>query len=237
MFNVKTQIYAARAAAIVIMTLLFAAFAYPAENVSDFFRSIIGEWIGVCTQSTNDEQAVDKYFHAEIVETDVGSFESRFEYYRLDKDSGDLTKVGEASMTTTMKPDGTADCKIAGKGTVLVNDQPKNQEHELNELLANTDLGGLQGHGDGKISVFGMPLGLGKNGKVQSSQSAWNLKDDILTINQDIIISFRALLFTKKYDLNIIYAARRGSDVASLLTKPVQVTAKLERKTCSINHR
>lgn len=229
MFNAKTGFYAARAAAIVIWTLLCPAVAYPAENVGEFFRSIAGEWIGICTQSTNSEQAPDKYFHARIAETNTGSFESSFEYYRLDKDSGKLTKVGEETILTSIKPDGTAECKITGKGSVLVNDQPKNQEHEFDEMLATAGEE-LQGHGSGKISVSGIPLGLGKNGKIQNSRSAWNLKDDILIISQNITISFRALLFTKKYDLEATYTARRGSDVASLLTAPVQVSAKPEGK-------
>jgi hypothetical protein len=201
------------------------------DDVAVFFRSICGEWVGSCEQSTNGESAEDKYFHVIVNESAIGTFDSRFEYFRLDKESGDLLKIGEATMTTTVTADGTAECKTNGKGTVLVNNQPKNQEHQLLEALSSATSGGLQGRGTGKISVFGLPLGLGKNGKVQESNSTWSLNDGVLTINQKISVGFRALFFTKKFDIKAKYVARRGSDMASLMTVLTQASARPAGKT------
>ncbi|MHB9037854.1 MAG: hypothetical protein ACYC64_14445 [Armatimonadota bacterium] len=196
------------------------------SDVTGFFRGITGEWVGTCVQSTNGEKAEDKYFHVIINEVAPGTFDSRFECFRYDDESGNPLKIGEATIMTKVALDGSAECKINGKGVVLVNDQPKNQEHEVLESLNSAASGGLQGKGIGKISVFGMPLGLGKNGKVEESRSTWTVNDGVLTINQKISVGFRALFITKKFDVEARYVAHRGSDLASLMTDMTQASAK-----------
>lgn len=191
-----------------------------------FFRSIIGEWVGTCEQSTDGKQADNKYFHAVVRQIDDSTFDSQFEYFRLDKKTGSPLRIGNSTVTTTVAADGTARNKITGKGIVLVNNEPKNQTHSLLEVLSCASAGSMQGQGSGTIKVGGMPLGLGKNGKVQSATSAWSISNGILNICQTLKIGFRALVFKKKFDVIARYTARRGSDVVSLMTGKTQISAR-----------
>jgi hypothetical protein len=200
--------------------------ASPKGDAKLFFTRTVGEWIGTCEQSTDGEQADDKYLHAVVRQVDDTTFESVFDYYRLDKESGGPVSVGKSTMVTTFAPDGTAQNKITGDGHILVNEKPRGQRHELLESLTAQGDGSASLHGSGKgsISVSGMPLGLGRNGKVDSMRSTWEFSDDVLTIHQDIKASFRALIFKKSFDVAAHFVARRGSDIASLL-KTTQVSS------------
>lgn len=188
----------------------------PVNNTISFFQNIVGEWIGTCEQSTDGEEADDKYFHAFVKQLNDNTFSTKFDYYRIDKETNTPLRIGETTVTTVIGPDGAAKSKITGKGIILVNDKPKNQTHELHETLVSTSNESLQGEGNGKISVSGMPLGLGKNGKVGSSKSDWSLNDGVLNIRQTISASFKALFFKKTFDVAANYTAKRGSNVASL---------------------
>ncbi|MCE5198167.1 MAG: hypothetical protein ABFD54_00185 [Armatimonadota bacterium] len=218
----------ATAALGLVLILSVSALAQPANpsgSIANFFHSIVGEWIGTCEQSTNGEKAENKYFHFVVTQVNSNSYNSKFEYFRFDDAKGAPIPIGSDSVITTIKPDGKAETKLDGKGIVLVENKPKNQTHSLVEVLSNVP-GGLQGKGTGKVSVSGMPLGLGKNGKVNSSQTAWALNNGILTINQQINVGFRALFFTKKFNMQAKYTAQRGSDVASIIKAPTKVSAK-----------
>ena len=220
--------------AIAVLVLAFAvsalSYAQPSpsvqENAEDFFRGIVGEWIGVCEQSTNGEQADNKYFHAVIEQVGRGSFASEFNYYRFDEATGAPLHVGSASVMTTIETDGTVTNEISGEGIMLVDYRPKQQRHELVETLTCAEFGGLTGEISGKISVSGMPFGLGKNGRVYDGTSTWSLDDDILTIRQSLKVGFRILFFTKSFKVTATTTAHRGTDVASLM-KP-RVAAKTE---------
>ena len=216
-------------AAALAVALSAAAFAEPLPSsqgsARDFFCAIAGEWIGTCEQTTNGEQAEDKYFHGVVTQLNPDTFESKFEYYRLDEETGEPHRAGETTVITTFQPDGTATSKIVGKGEVLIKNKPKNQEHELTEVVKCADDGGLQGQGSGVIRVSGMPLGLGKKGKVDKAESSWSLDDGVLTIRQSLNVGFRVLFIKKSFDVVAQYTATRGSDVASLMTEPTQVSS------------
>lgn len=205
----------------------FAQAAASQDDARSFFNAIVGEWIGTCEQSTDGQKADDKYFHTLIKQQDDGTFVSKFEYYRLDVSSGKMLKIGDSTITTTIRPDGVAQNRITGKGIILVNNKPKNQEHEFTEELTNAGGDSLNGVGAGKISVSGMPLGLGKSGKIQNETSQWNLKDGVLDIDQSIKAGFRAIIFTKTFNVTAHYSARRGTNVASIITKRAQASANL----------
>jgi hypothetical protein len=197
-----------------------------AGNPKDFFKSLTGEWIGTCEQSTDGQQAENKYFHAKVSQINPDTYQSKFDYYRADLKTGAPIPIGESNIVTTIKPDGSVSNKITGKGVMYVDKKLKNQQHELQEVLKGNTSGALQGTGSGKLSVFGMPLGLGKNGKVKDATSLWTLNNGVLTINQNLIASFKALFITKKFNFQAKYTARRGTDVAKLMTKPTQVSMK-----------
>lgn len=202
------------------LVLLVAAISYAqktqASNTADFFKNIVGEWIGTCEQSTDGKKADNKYFHALVKQIDTNTFSTTFDYYRIDKKTNMPIRIGDTIVTTTIGADGMAKSKITGKGIMLVNDKPKNQQHELQETLTLAGSGNLQGQGNGKISVSGMPLGLGKNGKIGSSKSDWSLSNGVLSIRQTISAGFKALFFKKTFNVAANYTARRGSNVASL---------------------
>ena len=109
---------------------------------------------------------------------------------------------------------------------MLVNNKPKNQQNELTEVLTAAGADSLTGLGSGTISVDGMPFGVGKSGKIQSATSKWNLNNGVLTVDQSIKAGFRALVFTKTFNVEAHYTARKGSEVACLMNKKTQVSAK-----------
>lgn len=220
---------ASRASAIVaaialglLLVISTAGLAQPVDGTQsdtrNFFRGIVGEWIGTCEQSTDGQKAENKYFHGVIRQSGPNEFSSRFSYYRMDDKKGVPVAIGESTIITTLLPDGSAQNKITGNGVMLVNKQPKNQQHELIEVV-HPSSGGLQGQGSGKISVNGMPLGVGKNGKIRNAKSAWVLQNDVLTINQTLTAAFRAFIFGKSFGFTANYTAQRGTNVASLMAR------------------
>lgn len=221
---------ALRAAVIpALLALTFSAGATPARaqaNAGSFYHSITGEWIGTCAQSTDGQQAENKYFHAIVKQVSPCSYNTSFEYYRMDKDTGKPIRIGGTSVATTVSSDGTAQSKIVGSGLMFVNGSPKNQQHELTEVARACSSNSLAGQDNGTISVSGMPLGLGKNGKIKNAQSSWEMKNGTLYIDQKLTAGFKAFFFTKSFDVELHSIAMRGSDVVSLMTGQVRLAAR-----------
>jgi hypothetical protein len=187
--------------------------------MAEFFRGIVGEWVGVCKQSTDGKSADDKYFHAVVRESNPGSFDARFDYYTADA-TGALTRVGGSSVITTIAPSGlTATGNIAGNGEVSLDEKQRKQEHALTESITSKGPGSVEARGSGTFKVYGMPLGLGKLGKVRDDHSIWTLSNGTLSIEQNLNIVFRALCFSKIFKVDANYSAVRGSEVASQVPK------------------
>ena len=217
--------------AMVVSVLIIISVAYSQPNPSRgdaraFFRSLAGEWVGTCEQTTDGEPAENKYFHAIVKQIDNDIFESRFEYYRFDTKSRTAVRAGDAVITTTIGPDGIARSKATGQGTVLVNNQPKNQKHELSEVLSYAENNSMQGQGSGTIKVSGMPFGLGRNGKIDNATTTWSLNSGVMTVHQTLKAGFRALFFMKHFEIVAHYSAKRGSDIAGLIKRDAQVAAQ-----------
>ena len=121
--------------------------------------------------------------------------------------------------------DCSATARISGDGDVLVDGKSRKQEHDLTESLAWLGDGRLQGRGSGTLKVFGMPLGLGKLGKVRDDQSAWAFSTDTLCIRQNLNIAFRTLCLGKSFKIAATYTAVRGADVSSQFPKPASVVS------------
>jgi hypothetical protein len=160
--------------------------------------------------------AENKYFHANIKQVDSNTYAGKFDYYR-NTPNGPLN-IGQSTVKFEIGSDGVAKGTIAGKGIVLVDKKPKTQEHSLTETLTCA-ANGLQGTGGGKLSVSGMPFGIGKNGKVQKATSSWSVNNGVLSIDQMIKVGFRALVFNKSFSIAAHFTARKGSNVASLMPK------------------
>lgn len=226
MHQLKIFAGSARVSAVVLgLVLLISASAWAqpaspnADTIRGFFKNLVGDWIGICEQSTDGQKADNKYFHVTIKQTDANTFNSSFEYYRLDEKTLAPLKIGTSTVTTTISPDGTANNKITGTGSVMVEKKPKDQQHELTEVLTCSVDGSLQGKGSGKISVNGLPLGTGKNGKVKQASSTWTFDNDTLKISQKLNVGFRLLLFSKSFDIAADFTAKRGTDVVGLMKR------------------
>ena len=209
-----------KAIVLAILILASSVFAQPAPSAgaADFFRSIVGDWVGTYEHSVNGEQAEDTYFKFSVKQADQNTFASHFEYYRLDPATGAPQPAGTAKIQTMVQPDGSVKCITTGEGTILVEAKPKAQTYNLLETLCGSDCG-ITGKIGGKVSVSGLPLGLGKNGRVSSGSSAWTLDGDTLTIKQSLKTAFKVLLFSKSYSLSASSTATRGTDLAGLMKK------------------
>ena len=201
-------------------------------DISALYKSIAGDWVGVCEQSTGGQQAENKYFHACIKETGPGTYTSTFNYYRSDGATATPIHIGDTTAVTTVQPDGAVKNEIEGSGTVLVDRQPKDQTHKLSEVLTATGPASMAGQITGKISVSGMPFGLGKNGQISDGKSSYSLKDGVLTISQTLKAGFKVLICKKSFTITANSTAKRGSNVAALMkadhiaersgTKPIE---------------
>jgi hypothetical protein len=190
------------------------------DNVATFLHSLVGEWIGTCVQSTDAKAAEDKYFHAIVKQLSPDSYETVFEYYRLDPQTGAPIQVGATTMSTTVARDGTATNRIIGKADVLIDPATrKPEQHDLSEVLRVSPRGGLEGTGSGTIKVSGMPLGAGKSGQVREYRSTWSQRDGVLSMSQHLNVKFKVLFFSRRFAMVADYTARRGSDIAGLMKR------------------
>lgn len=204
-----------------VLLVATAGYSQPASESSGieaFFHMLPGDWIGTVSQSTDGKFSDTKYFHAVTKQLSPDIFETVFTYYRLDQKTGAPLLVGVSGMATKIDATGTATNSLTGKGDILVDvNSWKPETHELTELLRTSPTGGLVGTGSGSIIVIGMPLNLGKNGKVKSYTSTWAMSDDVLTISQRFKVDFRVFLFRKSFAITADYIGKRGSDIVGLM--------------------
>jgi hypothetical protein len=205
---------------VVISTIGHAQPVAQSGDVRGFIHNLVGEWIGNYDQFTGGKKADTKYFHAIIKQSGPDTYQTDFEYYRLEEHTGKPIKVGESIMTTTLASDGTATNNIVGKGDVRIDPKTsKPEQHDLSEVLRVSPTGGLQGSGSGRISVSGMTLGMGKNGKVTDYRSAWTMKNGALEISQELKVKFKVLLFSKSFVITAQFTGNRGSDITGLMKR------------------
>ena len=196
------------------------------QTARDLMKSAVGDWIGTCDQTTDGDETESKYFHAKVRQTDECAFRTEFGYYRADPGTGAPVRAGSATMISTIRPDGTVKNSVTGEGSMYVFDQLKPQKHEYAEEIRPTAEGTMEGSGSGTLRVEGMPLGLGKKGKIRDAKTFWSVKNGVLAIRQTLKATFKALIFSKSFRFEAQYTAKRGSDVASLITKGPKVARK-----------
>lgn len=212
-----------RSAIVLLLVLITSAICYaqpgaPASDARSIIQSIVGERIGTYEQISNGEKADDKYFHSVTKQVGPNNFETVFDYYRLDPQTGAPVKIGVSTMNTTICADGSVTNTATGSGEVMIDKKTsKPEKHTLSEVLRLTPSGDMQGTGGGRISVSGLPMGAGKNGKVADYQSTWSLRDDTLRISQQLRVKFKVLFFSKSFNITANFTAKRGSDVIALM--------------------
>lgn len=190
----------------------------PPKDTAGFFFNIIGEWIGTVEQYTGGVKADTKYFHTVVKQTSPDTYDAVFEYYRLDKKTHAPVQIGATTMTNKIAADGTATNTITGKGDVFINPKTsKPEEHQLSEVLHMSPSGSLEGKGSGRISVSGIALGAGKNGKVSDYTSTWVLNNDVLKLEERLKVTFHVLFFEKHFDIVDKFEAKRGSDITGMM--------------------
>lgn len=188
------------------------------SGIESFFESLPGDWVGCVAESTDEKLAGTKYFHAVTRQLSADIYESVFTYYRLDDKTGAPVLAGASGMATKIDAAGTATNTLTGKGDIMVDvNSWKPETHELTEILRTSPTGGVQGTGSGSISVTGMPLGLGRKGKVRGYSSTWSVSNGVLKISQQFDVTFRVLLFRKSFTVTVDYTATRGSDILGLM--------------------
>lgn len=209
-----------------ILSLLARTTNAQSVKAKEFLESICGDWIGTWDHTTNGEKVDSRYFHVRFKRTSDNTYNSLFTYYRLDVNSNMLVPYGETIIVSTIDPNGNITNCITGNGTVLIDDKSKPQKHQLVEVLTGSDGTTWTGYGSGKIEVDDLPLGIGKNGRVQRATSVWSLNGDTLTITETLHTQFRVLFFSKDFVIEANAKAKRGRDVASLIGKRTRIAEK-----------
>lgn len=174
-----------------------------------------GDWVGTYKQSTNGQAGPESYFKVTVKEGASGTYTAHFEYYNLDAKRA-LQQIGASDATTTITSPTSATSKIVGTGEVMVDCKAKRQQHDITENLT-WNCGTMTGRGSGSLKVSGMPLGLGKLGKVRDDQSTWQICGDTLTVHQAMSVVFRALFISKSFRVTVDYTATRGTDVSKVI--------------------
>jgi hypothetical protein len=177
-----------------------------------FYTHVLGHWVGTTVSRLDTAEPVTGYFHLLITRVDENTFREEYTFYRRHPKTGVLERSGTQSDLSTIASDGIIHRTSQGSGTVLIDFKPKNQSFQASGEAHFTGAGHLEVEAKGKIAVDGMPLGLGKNGKLKATAS-WSLADDKLISQTHVETSFRVLFFGKRYRIETQLSAQRGANV------------------------
>jgi hypothetical protein len=200
--------------------LIFVSRASSAQTPPDagqrFFAALEGDWVGTAQQRVEGQEPLTRYFHLAVRRQDARTFVITVSYFRPDPKSGALEAAGSEQGSSTLAPDGTVERRAEGSGSVLVDGRPKPETHSATGRARATAAGTLAGEASGTIRLQGLPLGLGRRGKIERAREEWTVKGDVLTGSTAFVACFRAFLFSKRYRVETTCRAERGSDVAAL---------------------
>jgi len=190
----------------------------PPGSIREFIHGLVGEWVGSYEESTDGEKADNRYFRAVIRQSGPDSYEAVFNYYKPDPQTGALMKIGCSTVNTKLSPDGTATNTITGDGQVRVESgRLKPERHQLCEVLCLSPAGAVQGRGNGRIQVSGIPMGLGKNGRMVDYCSTWSKSNGLLKMSRQFKARFKVLGISKSYDIKAEFTARPGSNLNEVM--------------------
>jgi hypothetical protein len=178
-----------------------------------FYTRVLGHWVGTTVSRLDTAEPVTGYFHLLITRVDENTFREEYTFYRIHPKTGVLERSGTQSDLSTIASDGVIHRTSRGSGTVLIDFKPKNQSFEASGEAHFTGADRLEEAATGKIAVDGMPLGLGKRGKIQKATATWSLADDKLIGQTHREMRFRVLFFGKRYRIETELRAQRGANV------------------------
>jgi hypothetical protein len=177
-----------------------------------FYTRVLGHWVGTAVSRLEGAEPVTGYFHLLITRVDENTFREEYTFYRISPTTGVLERSGTQSDLSTIESNGIIRRTSQGSGTVLIDFKPKNQSFQASGEAHFTGPDHLEVEAKGKIAVDGMPLGLGKNGKLKAT-AAWSLEEDKLICQTHVETSFRVLFFGKRYRIETQLRAQRGANV------------------------
>jgi hypothetical protein len=181
-----------------------------------FYARVLGDWVGSTVSRVNEDAPVTGYFHLVITRVDANTFREEYIFYRVLSDTGALERSGTQTFVTTIASDGTIQRSYRGSGTILIDGKPKKQSFEASGAVRSTGPDHLEAEGQGKISVAGMPLNAGKNGKLLKATTTLSREEDTLSGATRFEASFRVLFFSKRYRIDIKLRGQRGDKVQTI---------------------
>jgi hypothetical protein len=190
--------------------------AAPPSCAHQFYTRVLGDWVGTTACRVNDAEPALGYFHVLISRVDENTFREEYTFYRLHPKTGALERSGTQSLLCTIENSGTIHEVCRGSGSILIDFEPKNQCFEASGEAQFSGPDHLEAELKGKIAVAGMPMNLGKNGKLRKATATWSLQDERLIGQLHVETSFHALLVTKRYRFETQFRAQRGVDVQSV---------------------
>jgi len=191
----------------------------PSDVGQRFFAALEGDWVGTTQQRIEGQASLTRYFHLVARRQDARTFAMTVYYFRPDPKTGVLEPSGTERGTSTLAPDGTIERHSDGSGAVLVDNELKLERHSATGCARATAAGTLAGEASGTIRVEGLPLGMGRRGKIERIREEWTVKGDCLTGSTGFVARFRAFLVTKRFNVETTCSAKRGSDVAALASR------------------
>jgi hypothetical protein len=184
-----------------------------------FFAELEGEWVGTAQQRVEGQEPLARYFHLVVQRQDARTFAMTVHYFRPNPKTGALEAFGSEQGTSTLLPDGTIQRQMQGTGSVLVENQPKPESHTANGRARATAPGAIEGEASGKIRVDGLPLGLGRSGKIEQAREEWTVGGGVLTGHTAFVACFKKLFVRKRFKVETTCRAERGSNVAALAAR------------------
>jgi hypothetical protein len=178
-----------------------------------FYVRVLGQWVGTTTSRLDGAQPVTGYFHLVVTRVDDNTFREEYTFYRVHPKTGVLECSGTQTDLSTIEGDGVVHRTCKGSGTILIDFKPKNQAFEAAGEAHFASPEHLDAEVKGKIAVDGMPLNLGKNGKLRKATASWSIEEGKLVGQTQVETSFRALLFTRRYRIQTELRAQRGTSV------------------------
>jgi hypothetical protein len=197
----------------------------PPTAAQQFYAQVLGDWVGTTVSRLDGAKPVTGYFHLLITRVDEHTIREEYTFYRLHpktagtRKAGGLETSGTESDLTTTESNGAIHRSVQGSGTILIDFKPKKQSFEASGTAHFTSPDHLEAEAKGKIVVAGMPLGLGKHGKLQKATASWSLEAGKLIGQTQFEASFRVLFFTKRYRIAIQLRGERGTNFQTLAAR------------------
>jgi hypothetical protein len=183
--------------------------------VARFYERILGEWVGTSVTRLPGQEPATTYFRLVISRPDAGTFRQEFTFFRRNRKTGVLERSGTQTTRAILAPDGGVRCVAEASGTILIDFKPKKQTWQTSGTGRCDGDACFLADVTGRVSVDGMPLGLGRRGKIRKARATLELQGTTLVGRSEVETRFRVLLFSKKYRVVTETRAERGRDVHS----------------------